>query len=1029
MPVVSYDVATVFKVVDQASKVIAKISKAVTELNDQIEWAQLNLSKLGTKNFDKTSANLKKVQDQVAALTTAVDTSIASMTGVADASAAVARNMAAAAASAQIMQRAASGAIPLGGIRRGGGGGGGGGGYGGFHLRGPGGTSLGGGFHVNHGSMVGQGLLAALGYGIYEQSQLEDFAYRGTFTAGVPANQMKAIEDTIKRVSSKTGFGINDLGEAALDEVRQLGGTGLSWQQKLNVLGPLLTFGAAEGRLKGTTAKEGVDSIIGLAHMLKVYEPEKIAAMADKFAYLSTINPAKLQQMERASGYAVPFLGEIGFDPFQVMMLQTAMMRGGILNTKSGTWLRELGKRALPGTNALSRTAFAKHEGALRALGLVDAKNQPTWFTNGAPDMVKLLEMSSSHLQQMPIAQRAGIMQQLFGSQGAGAMAFLSDPLILKMLPALKEDMDSFRSGSAAFANYGANSPVQQFREAWADLRNVLMDIGGETLPLLSRALRNVDAVLKGANIFAALEKLAPMFAGAIAGGRIAGAPGAVVGGILGAAVPNPATPGATVPWGDWWSNLKQHPWNAFGNPFGLGLGPSSSDDQKKVIKEGTEDGARKGVEDALKHKIAFFGMGGGGGSGVIPAAFTTYGGTPSFGGIGGLHGGAGFSVMPNGRQLPTTTNPGVNPMGSLGGGHANFMHGQFGGPGQNIVPLTVDGHRVAGGINAAASPAFGGFIHDLLAAGAPIHDIGGYNKRMINGTHTWSQHAFGNAIDIDQSRKNVVSPAFGQWAQSHQPELRAALKKWNMISGGDWRSPDFGHFEWSGGSGAAAVAQALQSTGNPNVDAALRAGAAAAGMDLPHFKAMASIESSFNPNSNYNKATQYKGLFQIGRDEWAKYGKGNIYNASDNAMAMASMVNDHRAQFRKMFGRDPTPGELYMIHQQGMGFYTRGAMTNIGGNPYPGMHGPQTHDMFEHGWTTELEHRAHGFGDHDNASSAIPPVGAGKAIVIQHTTKLDGRTVAKNTTKHQARMANMPAHSGRLPDYMASRPPLHLTT
>ena len=125
-------------------------------------------------------------------------------------------------------------------------------------------------------------------------------------------------------------------------------------------------------------------------------------------------------------------LGELGFDPFQVLSLQTAMMRGGILNTKSGTWLRQLGVRSLPGTSVMSKQAFKKHEQALGELGLIDNKNQPTWFTNGAPDLVKLLGMASTHLQSMPIAQRAGVMQQLFGSQGSGAAAFLSDPKILK---------------------------------------------------------------------------------------------------------------------------------------------------------------------------------------------------------------------------------------------------------------------------------------------------------------------------------------------------------------------------------------------------------------------------------------------------------------------------------------------------------------------------------------------------------------------------------------------------------------------
>jgi hypothetical protein len=89
-------------------------------------------------------------------------------------------------------------------------------------------------------------------------------------------------------------------------------------------------------------------------------------------------------------------------------------------------------------------------------------------------------------------------------------------------------------------------------------------------------------------------------------------------------------------------------------------------------------------------------------------------------------------------------------------------------------------------------------------------------------------------------------------------------------------------------------------------------------------------------------------------------------------------MFDANRSQFRQHFGRDPTDTELYMMHQQGLGFYTRGAMTNIGGNPYPGMHGPQTHESFEAGWGRELARRKAGFaGAHPDPAlegSITPP-------------------------------------------------------
>jgi hypothetical protein len=74
--------------------------------------------------------------------------------------------------------------------------------------------------------------------------------------------------------------------------------------------------------------------------------------------------------------------------------------------------------------------------------------------------------------------------------------------------------------------------------------------------------------------------------------------------------------------------------------------------------------------------------------------------------------------------------------------------------------------------------------------------------------------------------------------------------------------------------------------------------------------------------------------------------------------MAAARMLADHKTWFQQQYGRAPTDTELYMMHQQGRGFFTRGAMTNIRGNPYPGMRGPQSHGSFQAGWGQELARR-----------------------------------------------------------------------
>jgi hypothetical protein len=127
----------------------------------------------------------------------------------------------------------------------------------------------------------------------------------------------------------------------------------------------------------------------------------------------------------------------------------------------------------------------------------------------------------------------------------------------------------------------------------------------------------------------------------------------------------------------------------------------------------------------------------------------------------------------------------------------ANYYRGEPP-PASSMVPIkTSGGHTFT--VHKNSADAIKGFVEDLEKAGAPIHDVGGYNRRHIAGTNRWSQHAYGNAIDINQSGRNATSRDFERWRETHGPELRAALAKHNMVSGGDWRNPDWGHFEWGG--------------------------------------------------------------------------------------------------------------------------------------------------------------------------------------------------------------------------------------
>lgn len=92
------------------------------------------------------------------------------------------------------------------------------------------------------------------------------------------------------------------------------------------------------------------------------------------------------------------------------------------------------------------------------------------------------------------------------------------------------------------------------------------------------------------------------------------------------------------------------------------------------------------------------------------------------------------------------------------------------------------------------AAPAFEGFLTDLAKTGYPIKSSGGFNYRNMRGSDKLSQHAFGNAIDLNAlenpmgSREHNLPGNVGQLAAKHGLE-------W----GGVWDRPDPMHFEWRG--------------------------------------------------------------------------------------------------------------------------------------------------------------------------------------------------------------------------------------
>jgi hypothetical protein len=87
-------------------------------------------------------------------------------------------------------------------------------------------------------------------------------------------------------------------------------------------------------------------------------------------------------------------------------------------------------------------------------------------------------------------------------------------------------------------------------------------------------------------------------------------------------------------------------------------------------------------------------------------------------------------------------------------------------------------------------------------------------------------------------------------------------------------------------------------------------------GLDFTFMKAVAKIESGFNPKQ---RTGSYIGLFQLSQIEFDKYGSGDVRDPRDNTVAAALKFMTEGILFETFTHRKPTLNDLYLIHQQGV--------------------------------------------------------------------------------------------------------------
>jgi hypothetical protein len=152
----------------------------------------------------------------------------------------------------------------------------------------------------------------------------------------------------------------------------------------------------------------------------------------------------------------------------------------------------------------------------------------------------------------------------------------------------------------------------------------------------------------------------------------------------------------------------------------------------------------------------------------------------------------------------------------------------------------------------------------------------------------------------------------------------------------------------------------------------------------------MAEIESRFGHAPDRPKS-QYKGMFQMGRQERAATGVKDPSDWRQSAEGAAKLSESNAKILEKALGRAPTGRELYLAHQQGASGASAllrhpelpadqalrlarvpDATHHVTANPYPGMgRGMPTAGQFSQGWESRFDRAAPGVTQYASAPSS----------------------------------------------------------
>src|SRR5579863_3929694 len=389
MSAMDFEVAATLAVVDRATPQMQKVLALAKDIGAAFERVKTLgkglFSGTGINAFAKQLGEINKASVSVSAgfdhMRSAAATAFYDMSGGLDATLSQVKALRAELGAAATAARGVGVSAAAAGL----GAGRGGGGHGGAHIRGR--VPVGGPFHAGFGLNVPTGIAAALGYGAYQEAELEHAVNRVMLAAGqniLGPNLMQnplsqKIRDAIQSTISQTGMSASSAESAIMPLILQMSGTSLA--NRVGMIPDFLKFAFVENQLKGVSPEEAIQSLVGLVHMSGTYDPAQMQRLARSVEFASTISPVGLPGIERAASYAIPTAITAGLDPNAVLLTIATAQSAGILSGKAGTWFGDLLTTLSPKggfASLLTGRGAAQRMAGLRAMGWVDDKGNPT---------------------------------------------------------------------------------------------------------------------------------------------------------------------------------------------------------------------------------------------------------------------------------------------------------------------------------------------------------------------------------------------------------------------------------------------------------------------------------------------------------------------------------------------------------------------------------------------------------------------------------------------------------------------------